>query len=151
MENDTVTRSARNPGDLENRYGMIAHNIEKIEHAFSEGRKTNPDVEWVVLVLDLNYDMPRAIAEAASGKEYVEKMRYEINAQNMIPTCHLALTKKDALRTLTACQKRLHELDNRNPKVSSAVEQMRMPAMEGQFWIMAISNGKQLASLTIPD
>jgi predicted aspartyl protease len=124
---------------------LIQFNLEKIEQIWVA---TN-DRDSIVIVGSLNDPIINGLVSDRHA-EYARNLRQEINQQQMQPTAFFSMRRWDAYKLFTKIQKRLHQTDPRDPKVSRIVEMLAKPAADGHFWVMAISNGKQIAPLPCP-
>lgn len=137
---------ADDPDGTQRRLTMIARHREMIEAYAS--RPENAD--HVFLVLDLNCEFAKTIAIAGSSKEEVERSIRENSSDSAFATMLSVLPRWTAYKILRFGQTELHRQNQKNPRISTIVEQIKYPAKDRHVFIVALSRGKQCAEIPIP-
>jgi len=142
------------PSDPERRFTLIDFNIEHIEAAYAKAR-SNGTEEPCVIVADLTDADARSMVEVLNGdnaeyRAYLDRVIAECKSEGSIPTGYAIMRRWDLLKAMRMFQRELHRRNSENPRVSSVVEQLNAPAPNGSFYCLAVSFGKQLGPLPIP-
>lgn len=133
------------------RLTLIKANIEHIETVYEHGRSNGID-DAVVFVLDVTDPLARELHINLNGppKEHLRRTVVQTVADGAIPTCYAVLPRSSAADILERIQLTLASNDRRNPIKSAIVDTLKVLPPDGLFYVVAISNGKNLAALPMP-
>jgi hypothetical protein len=149
----TVNSDPSDPQGQDRRLFLIESNIEHIEKAYLAAIKRGI-VEPMVLALDANDPDAKNFAKALCPKQesYIEYMKAEITKDGNIPTLWISESRQNVYKALQVFQEIIHKGNRRNPAISKTVEAVKdPPTIAGSFWVLAMSRGKLLAAMPIPE